>query len=290
MAAKRGLGGKGLGALIPGAEEEASQAKIEGATLLPIDKIEPNPNQPRKNFDEDALNDLVESVKIHGIIEPLIVRKKDTYYEIVGGERRWRASRKAGIKELPVIIKDYTDRQVAEISLIDNIQREDLNPIEEAEAFKQLIDEFGLKHDEVAERVSKSRAAITNSMRLLKLDKKVQEMLIGGMISTGHARAILGIADGEDQVRFAERVFDEKMSVHETEREIRNIQKAGNKRGETQKTSPQLMAVYSEIEERLKTNLGVKVKISAKDDNKGSIELEYYSKEQLEEIIEKLEA
>ncbi len=289
MAAKRGLGGKGLGALIPGVEDEASQAKIEGATLLPIDKIEPNPNQPRKNFDEDALNDLVESVKIHGIIEPLIVRKKDNYYEIVGGERRWRASRKAGLKELPVIVKDYTDRQVAEIGLIDNIQREDLNPIEEAEAFKQLIDEFGLKHDEVAERVSKSRAAITNSMRLLKLDKKVQEMLISGMISTGHARAMLAIPGGEDQIRFAERVFDEKMSVHEVEREIRSMQRDGSKRNKTQKASPQLRAVYGEIEERLKTSLGTKVRIIARDDNKGSIELEYYSKEQFEEIIEKLE-
>lgn len=289
MAVKRGLGGKGLGALIPGVEDEASQAKIEGATLLPIDKIEPNPNQPRKNFDEDALNDLVESVKIHGIIEPLIVRKKDNYYEIVGGERRWRASRKAGLKELPVIVKDYTDRQVAEIGLIDNIQREDLNPIEEAEAFKQLIDEFGLKHDEVAERVSKSRAAITNSMRLLKLDKKVQEMLISGMISTGHARAMLAIPGGEDQIRFAERVFDEKMSVHEVEREIRSMQRDGSKRNKTQKASPQLRAVYGEIEERLKTSLGTKVRIIARDDNKGSIELEYYSKEQFEEIIEKLE-
>lgn len=299
MAVKRGLGkglekkGMGLAALIPGAdeivEETIKEVGKEGIVHLPIDKIEPNVNQPRKQFNEDTINELSESIKQDGIINPILVREKDGYYEIIGGERRWRASKLAGISEIPVIIRDLTDEEVAKIALIDNLQRENLNAIDEARAYKQMMNRFGYTQDQVAEIVAKSRVAVTNCIRLLQLDEKVQTMVEDGMISQGHARAILGLPKDVDQVSFAEKVFDEKLSVRETEKEIKNLQKV--KKDKTPaKRNEQLEAVYSDLEEKLKNLLGTKVKINSKDSNKGSIEIEYYSQEQMAEIIERLGA
>lgn len=289
-----GLGGKAKGvlSLIP-TDEEVKEMKADPENrpeaVVPIEKVEPNINQPRKNFDEDALIELSESIKLHGIVNPLIVRNKGEYYEIIGGERRWRAAKLAGLTEVPIIIRDLDDRQVAEIALIDNLQRENLNPIEEALAYKRLIEEFDLKQDDVAKRVSKQRATITNTLRLLKLDPKVQEMLIEDMISPGHARQILALPEGYNQVEFAERIFDEKLSVRDTEKAVKLIQ-LGKPKKPGNKVSGQISAVYSDLEEQLKNHLGVKVKINAKTEDKGSIELEFYSKEQLQDLINKLEA
>lgn len=228
VAKRKGLG-KGLDSLIPKVDVIPTAAPTEQEnkpnTFVKISRIEPNKDQPRKNFDEDALQELAESIKQFGVIQPLIVQKRDDFYEIIAGERRWRAAKIAGLKEVPVIIKDYTDQEIVEISLIENIQREDLNPIEEAFAYKRLLEEFHLKQDEVAERVSKSRTAVTNSMRLLKLDGRVQQMVIDEMITTGHARAILAIEDKELQYQTAVRVFDEKLSVRETEKLVKKIGK-----------------------------------------------------------------
>ena len=234
MAAKKGGLGKGLDSLITDkvsmgaatqtAEKTRNEKSIEGI-IVNINKVEPNREQPRKNFDEDALVELSESIKQFGVLQPLLVQDKKDYYEIIAGERRWRAAKLAGLKEVPVIIKDLTDIEIVEYALIENIQRENLNPIEEAFAYKRLLTEFNLKQDEVAERVSKSRTAVTNSMRLLKLDERVQQMVIDDMISTGHARALLGIEDKEKQFATAQKIFDEKLSVRETEKLVKKIQK-----------------------------------------------------------------
>ena len=220
----RGLGkglGKGLDALIPPSTNEGTNKQSKNGkdnekgneTIVKITKVEPNREQPRKNFDEDALLELADSIKQFGVIQPIVVQDRKEYYEIIAGERRWRAAKMAGLKEIPVIIKNYTEQEIVEISLIENIQREDLNPIEEAQAYKKLLTEFNLKQDEVAERVSKSRTAVTNSMRLLKLCDEVQQMVINEMLSTGHARALLAIEDAEEQYTLAQKVFDEKLSV-----------------------------------------------------------------------------
>ena len=229
---KTGLG-KGLDLLIPDIDAEELSVKSKkgdekenstgGPVLLKINDIEPNRNQPRKKFNEDALQELSESIKQFGVIQPLVVQKRDDYYEIIAGERRWRASKLAGIKEVPVIIKDYSEQEIVEIALIENIQREDLNPIEEAQAYRRLIDEYDLKQDELAERISKSRTAITNSMRLLKLSDDVQQMLIEDMISSGHARALLSIEDKEQQYQLALKIMDEKLSVRETEKLVKQL-------------------------------------------------------------------
>ena len=253
--------------------------------MVPINKIEPNKEQPRKNFNEDALLELSESIKQMGIIQPIVVQDRDTFYEIIAGERRWRAAKQAGLKKVPVIIKHYTEQEIVEISLIENIQREDLNPIEEAFAYKRLLTEFNLKQDEVAERVSKSRTAVTNSMRLLKLDERVQQMVIDDMIQTGHARALLGIDDAEKQYAMAQKVFDEKLSVRETEKLVKKSQKE-KEEVEKAKIDKQLEIVYQDLEEKMKQILGTKVNINAKDENKGKIEIEYYNKEDLDRIIE----
>ena len=207
MAVKRNGLGKGLDSLIPNkAEKVAKTEKVQasvkkdeqtgtGEILVKINQVEPNRDQPRKDFDEDSLMELADSIRQFGILQPLLVQKKKDYYEIIAGERRWRAAKLAGIKEIPIIVKEYTDQEIVEISLIENIQRENLNPIEEAAAYKRLLEEFHLKQDEVAERVSKSRTAVTNSMRLLKLSPRVQQMIVDDMISTGHARALLAIDD-----------------------------------------------------------------------------------------------
>ena len=293
MAGKKGGLGKGLDSLIVNKNEGvvAVNPHEDGAPIeVDINKVEPNKQQPRKNFDEDALEELSESIKKHGVLSPLIVQDRDTYYEIIAGERRWRASRMAGLKTVPVIIKHLTEQEIVEISLIENIQRENLNPIEEALAYKRLIDEFSLKQDEVAERVSKSRTAVTNSMRLLKLDKRVQEMVIDDKLTTGHARAMLAIADTEKQYEFAEKAFDEKMSVRDVEREIKKLLSDKKTDAKTKESlDPQLTLIYHEAEEKLKGLLGTKVVINAKDNTAGKVEIEYYSQDELNRIIELLE-
>ena len=225
---KRGLG-KGLDTMIPPVKNEKKSEKGDPAkgpeTLVNITKVEPNREQPRKNFDEDALLELSESIKQYGLLQPILVQDRKDYYEIIAGERRWRAAKLAGLKQVPVIIKNLTDQEIVEISLIENIQRENLNPIEEAQAYKRLLNEFHLKQDEVAERVSKSRTAVTNSMRLLKLSDDVQRMVIDEMITTGHARALLGVEDPAEQYNLAQRIFDEKLSVREVEKIVKNMGK-----------------------------------------------------------------
>ncbi len=266
---------------------DANAQALRDPVELPIEQIEPNRAQPRKNFDEDALQELADSIRQFGVIQPLIVTKKDDYYEIIAGERRWRASRMAGLKKIPVIVKDYTDREVMEISLIENIQREDLNPIEEAMAYKNLMEEYDLRQDEVAQRVSRSRASIANSVRLLNLDERVQQMVISDMLSTGHARALLAVSDPELQYTMAQRVFDEKMSVRDVERMVRRQQKgpAAEKRPAVSDT---LLAVYASMEETMKSALGTKVSIAPKNAQKGKIEIEYYSSDDLDRLCELL--
>ena len=293
MAAKKGLG-KGLDSLIANKVEPKVEANTgvtleatNGAVLMNINKVEPNREQPRKKFDEDALLELSESIKQFGVLQPLLVTERKDYFEIIAGERRWRAAKLAGVKEVPVIIKKLTEQEIMEISLIENIQREDLNPIEEAQAYKRLLTEFNLKQDEVAERVSKSRTAVTNAMRLLKLNDKVQQMLIDEMLTTGHARALLAIEDQDKQYEVAQRIFDEKLSVRDTEKLVKNIQ---NEKPDapvsTNKIDPQLRAVYNDLEEQMKVILGTKVFINPKDEKKGKLEIEYYSQDELDRIID----
>ena len=288
MATRKGGLGKGLDSLIAdkvGTSNEKTDAKNE--VMVNINKVEPNKEQPRKNFDEDALLELSESIKQFGVLQPLLVVDRKDYYEIIAGERRWRAAKMAGLKKVPVIIKDLTEQEIVEISLIENIQRENLNPIEEAIAYKRLLNEFNLKQDEVAERVSKSRTAVTNSMRLLKLCDKVQQMVIDDMISTGHARALLGITDEEKQYTLAQKIFDEKISVRDTEKLVKKMQKQKNAPAkEVNPEKKKLDAVYQEAEEKMKTILGTKVIINQKDSMKGKIEIEYYSPDELTRIYE----
>lgn len=262
----------------------------EAETNVKISLIEPNRDQPRKAFEEDALLELADSIKQFGVLQPLIVQKKDDYYEIIAGERRWRAAKLAGLKEVPVIIKDFSDLEVVEISLIENIQRENLNPIEEAQAYKRLLDEFNLKQDEIAEKVSKSRTAITNSMRLLKLDERVQQMVIEEMISTGHARALLGIEDKEQQYVLAMNIFDGKLSVRETEKLVKSITNPATKKNEENVIDSARAAVYENLQEKMKNILGTKVYINPKSKNKGKIEIEYYSDQELERITDLLQS
>lgn len=317
MAVKRGLG-RGLNDLLSVSEDEAKQAKKDAKAVSkkapavkekekPVEKpkkevdessevmvkvtdIEPNPNQPRTNFNEDALNELAESIKRIGVIEPIVVYKKDRGYEIIAGERRWRAARLAGIKEVPVIIRKYTKQQRVEIALIENIQRENLNPIEEALAYNRLIEEFKLKQDEVAERVSKSRTAITNSLRLLKLCDKVKEMVVEQMISAGHARALITIEDPDVQYETAMTIFDQGLSVRDTEQLVKDVNnilatQPKDKVETLKEDNTALLAILSQMENNLKTTLGTKVKIKPRGKNKGRIEIEYFSSDDLERII-----
>lgn len=287
--AARGLG-KGLDSLIPNTmgelkekKETASDKKTE--MLVKMTKIEPNGGQPRKNFDEDSLMELADSIKQFGLLQPILVQDKGDHYEIIAGERRWRAAKLAGLKEVPVIIKKLSDQEIVEISLIENIQRENLNPIEEAQAYKRLLEEFHLKQDEVAERVSKSRTAVTNSMRLLKLCDEVQQMVVNEMLTTGHARALLAIEDPEEQYSIAQKVFDEKLSVREVEKLVKNLHKPERPKKEINSS---LEAIYQNIEERLKSTLGTKVYISPKVNGAGKIEIEFYNHEDLDRLMEQL--
>lgn len=310
MAGKKSGLGRGLDALFP---EKVSQEKpktvrsskpktntatvkttldqpaVKGETIVKISKVEPNREQPRKKFDEDALLELSESIKMYGVLQPLLVSDKKDYYEIVAGERRWRAAKMAGLKEVPVVIKEFSDQEIVEISLIENIQREDLNPVEEAMAYKRLIDEFNLKQDEIAERVSKSRTAVTNSLRLLKLDARVQQMMVDEMISAGHARALLAISDAEKQYSVAMRIFDEKLSVRETEKLLKTILNPSKKRENAVSDSAE-DAIYESLEEKMKNITGTRVFIHRKKNNKGKIEIEYYSRDDLDRIIDLFES
>ncbi|MBD5516438.1 MAG: ParB/RepB/Spo0J family partition protein [Lachnospiraceae bacterium] len=294
MAAKRGLG-KGLDAIIPSgnvntAPSKASTDQVSDKgpeTIVKITQVEPNREQPRKNFDEDALQELADSIKQFGLLQPILVQDRKTYYEIIAGERRWRAAKLAGLKEVPVIIRDYTEQEIVEISLIENIQREDLNPIEEAQAYKRLLTEFNLKQDEVAERVSKSRTAVTNSMRLLKLCDEVQQMIIDDMLSTGHARALITIEDPEQQYTIAQKIFDEKLSVRDVEKLVKNLNKPEKPKKETSEDKS-LEIIYQDLAEKLKQTLGTKVEIASKGNGTGKIEIEFYNHDDLDRITELL--
>ena len=307
MAAKKSGLGRGLDALFPEKTVQSKHQEIKklnnitesqvsrekegknnGVMMVKISKVEPNREQPRKKFDEDSLLELSESIKQYGVLQPLLVSDKKDYYEIIAGERRWRAAKLAGIKEIPIIIREFSNQETVEISLIENIQREDLNPVEEAMAYKRLIDEFHLKQDEIAERVSKSRTAVTNSLRLLKLDPRVQNMVIEEMITAGHARAILGISDPDTQEMVASKVFDHKLSVRETEELVRKILKPVKKKEKI--SNPAEDAIYESLEEKMKGITGTRVFIHRKKNNKGKIEIEYYSRDDLERIIDLFES
>jgi ParB family chromosome partitioning protein len=288
--AARGLG-KGLDSLIPAktetakAKSKATEEAVKPDSVVKISKIEPNPDQPRKEFDEDALAELADSIRQYGLLQPILVQDRDTYYEIIAGERRWRACKLAGLKEVPVIIKRYTQQEIVEISLIENIQREDLNPIEEALAYKRLLEEFSLRQDEVAEKVSKSRTAVTNSIRLLKLSDKVQNMVIDGAISTGHARALLAISDLTEQEEVAEKIVKDRLSVRDVEKLVKELSKP---KKEVVERDTSMDIFYKDIEEKLKTKLMTKVSISSKDGKRGKIELEFYSNEDFDRLYEEL--
>ena len=307
MAKRTGLG-KGLGAIFgdevmeSAAEEQEAkhQAKSKKAQepekkeedsdigkelMVKVTSIEPNREQPRKDFNEEAMGELAESMKVYGVLQPLLVQKKGDYYEIIAGERRWRAAKLAGLKEVPVVIREYTKQQTMEIALIENVQREDLNPIEEAKAYQRLIQEFELKQEEIAARVGKSRVTITNSMRLLKLDERVQEMLIQNQITGGHARALLTVEDGELQYKLAGKIIAENLSVREIEKIVKSLSKKKNPK-EKNVEDESLALIFRDLEERMKSAMGTKVSINRKDKNKGRVEIEYYSESELERIVE----
>lgn len=307
--AKKGLG-KGLGAIFgedvvkENKEETEKKAKAKAEAkaaeemdekgrilMLKLDLVQPNKEQPRKTFDEEKINELAESIKNYGVLQPLLVQKNDSFYEIIAGERRWRAAKAAGLKEVPAVLKEYSKQEAMEISLIENVQRADLNPIEEALGYKQLIDEFELTQEEIAVRVAKSRTAITNTMRLLKLDEQIQNMLVQGVITSGHARALLSLEDIQMQLKAAKEILDKKLSVRETERLVKRLQKeASGEKKEEKKKDETLALIYQDLEDRMKSVMGTKVSIHNKDKNKGRIEIEYYSEAELERIVEMIES
>ena len=290
--AKRGLG-KGIDALLPqkvainkSENTNSNNNENTGLTLeIALGKIEPDKNQPRKNFSEDELHELAESIKRHGVIQPLLVEKNGERYTIVAGERRWRAAKIAGLSKIPVIIGEYSEQEKMEIQLIENLQREKLNPIEEALAFKKLIDEFNLKQDELAESIGKNRTTITNTLRLLNLTDKVQDMIIEEKLTPGHARALLVIEDEKAQYELACYVFDNKLSVRETEKLVKDYNKP---KKEKKEISEAIQLIYNKMEDDFRSRLGTKVKISPKDEKKGKIEIEYYSQEELENIFNQI--
>jgi len=293
MAVKKSGLGKGIDSLITDKvkninTDESNESKP--TLFMNINNVEPNREQPRKNFDEDTLHELSESIKQFGVLQPLLVHNKKGYFEIIAGERRWRAAKLAGLKEVPIIVKNLTDQEIVEISLIENIQRENLNPIEEAWAYKKLLTEFNLKQDEVADRVSKSRAAVTNSMRLLKLDERVQQMVIDDMITTGHARALLPLGDNEKQYVIGQKIFDERLSVRDTEKLIKKIQNEKETKKIDDHKDDQINLVYADLEEKLKIIIGTKVTIHQKTKDSGKIEIEYYSLDDLDRITDSMKS
>ncbi|ERK28664.1 ParB/RepB/Spo0J family partition protein [Clostridium intestinale] len=282
MSKKFGLG-KGLNALIPNDYEEITEEK-SSQTLISLNDIKANREQPRKSFDNEKILELSQSIKNHGIIQPLILKKKDDFYVIIAGERRWRAAKLAGLKEVPAIIMDITDRELLELSLIENIQREDLNPIEEGKAFKKLLEDFNLTQESLSETLSKSRTSITNTMRLLNLDDRVQDYIIDGVISEGHGRTLLGIKEKDLQYELAQKVIDDKISVRELEKIVRNITDIKNEK-KLEENIKDLSIYYNDIREKLENYFGTKVNIEKKK-NKGKIEIEYYSEEDLQRILD----
>lgn len=314
--AKKGLG-KGLGAIFgedvirerevetvkakaaarekaAGKEEDTagSGKSATGELMVKVALIEPNREQPRVDFNEEQLRELADSIGRHGVLQPLLVQKRDDgIYEIVAGERRWRAAKMAGVKEVPVVLRQYSRQEAMEIALIENVQREDLNPIEEARAYQRLIQEFGLKQEEIAERVAKSRSAITNTMRLLKLDEAIQDMLVQNVITSGHARALLALDEKDMQLRAAKLIVEGALNVRETERLVkRMLKEAQEKEEKPKKEEKDLRFIYQNLEERMRTVMGTKVTIHNKDKNKGRIEIEYYSEAELERIVELIES
>lgn len=310
MAKRTGLG-KGLGAIfgedivenrIPDQEEpdkrketvvkkfgaKKEEEVIEKEITLKLSQIEPNHEQPRKDFNPELIQELADSMKQYGVLQPLLVQKKGDHYEIIAGERRWRAAKEAGLKEVPVVIREYTKQQTMEIALIENVQREDLNPLEEALAYQQLMQEFDLTQEEIAARVAKNRATITNSMRLLKLDRRVQEMLVQGQISSGHARTLLGLEDGEQQYQVSLKIIKDRLSVREVEKLVKLMNKP--KKEEKREEERDLSFIFKDLEERMKQVMGTKVNINKKDKNKGRIEIEYYSEAELERLVELIES
>lgn len=270
--------GKGLDLLIP---DEDNNEESKSPVLIKVTQIDPNKGQPRKNFNEEALNELASSIKRHGMIQPVIVRKRDDRYELIAGERRWRAARIAGLKEIPAIIREYSDGEISEIALIENIQREDLTPIEEAKAYKTLIEEYGITQEELSSRISKSRANIANTMRLLKLNEDVQAMVEEGLLSAGHARALLGLEDEESQLKAAGEVIKGDLSVRDTEKLVKNKKNPPQKK---EKKLPENDFVYRDIEEKMTLQLSAKVKIVNKADGTGRIEIDYFSDGELERL------
>lgn len=301
----RGLG-KGLGAFFgdevvqevvndkgsdvkPVVTEKTITVEVPKEITVKITMIEPNREQPRKDFNEEQLQELADSIKQYGILQPLLVQKRENYYELIAGERRWRAAKLAGLKEVPVVIREYTKQESMEIALIENVQRADLNPIEEAKAYQRLMQEFGLRQEDIAQRVSKNRATITNSMRLLKLAEEVQQMLSEDRITGGHARALLAIEDPAVQTQLAMKIEKDKMSVRDVERMVKIIARKPKPRT-TGQPDEALELIFKELEERMKSAMGTKVVISRKDRNKGRIEIEYYSESELERIVELIES
>lgn len=302
--AKKGLG-RGLGAIfgedvVKESNEELANTKkaisspqeeTGGEIMVKVSLIEPNRDQPRKDFNEEELQELAESIKNYGVLQPLLVQKKGTSYELIAGERRWRAAKLAGLREVPVVLREYNKQQAMEIALIENVQRSDLNPIEEAQAYQQLVKEFHLTQEEIAVRVSKNRATITNAMRLLKLDSQIQDLLIKGMISSGHARALLSLEDGQLQKKAAQEILDRGLSVRETEKLVKKMGKdLSPKEEKAEKRDDALTLIFRELEDRMKSIMGTKVSIHNKDKNKGRIEIEYYSEAELERIVEMIES
>ena len=285
--------GKGLDAVISGGRVSKTDTKksevaagSNGEVVLPINQVEPNKNQPRKEFDEESLKELADSITQHGIVQPLVVTKQDGYYEIIAGERRWRAAKLAGLKEVPVVIKEYTPQEIMEVALIENIQREDLNPVEEAKAYQNLIEEYNLKQEDVAKKVSKNRSTITNALRLLKLPDEILNMLVSGDISGGHARALLSIDDQDKQKKLAARIVKESLSVREVEKLAKEDGKKDTKKKQPKKLGQE--AIYEDLEEKLTRALGTKVRINRKNANQGKIEIEYYSMDELDTLTGKL--
>lgn len=275
-------------------QEENPSDHFKNAVIVRISEVEPNREQPRKKFDDEKLEELSESIKTYGLLQPILVQKRDGYYEIIAGERRWRAALKAGLKEIPVIIRDYTEKEILELSLVENIQRENLNPIEEARAYKRLMDEFGLSQEEVAQRVSKSRSAVANSLRLLKLEENVQKMVIDGQISMGHARALLPLEIPEEQLSTAQEIVEKQLSVRETEKKVKEILGSSKKpevditKTQQQEEDPSIAIIYKQIEERLQQTLHTKVSIQRKRNGHGKLLIDFYNSDDLEKIIDKL--
>ncbi len=293
MALKKGLG-RGLEALIPDSVEVGASAERKTETenkdqilWVKLTKLEPDPDQPRKDFGEDEINELADSIKTHGVFQPLLVQKKDRGYMIVAGERRWRAAKIAGLHEIPVIVREFNEQEKVEIQLLENLQRQKLNPIEEGQAYKRLLSDYGLKQDELGERIGKNRVTITNAMRLLKLDLRVQQMVIEGKLRQGHARSLLPISDGDRQYEMACRIFDEQMTVREIEKMVREFEKPPKKKP-LKKNTEALDLILRKYEDEIRESIGAKVNIKAKDQKKGRIEIEYYSAEELESLVKRL--